>query len=264
MSIRRLLGTTAAMAGAAAGLHAVTPDLTGVTDAGPDLQRAVDTAGAETVLLAGVAVLAWAVWLWGALGLTLTALSALPGAAGTLARALTRWVLPGGARRAAALALGVGLVTGGPLLAGCTTSSGALPRAVAVASVDGAAPSAPEPVADWPAPPAPEPGPDRPTSAPVVPDWPSPPAPEPGPDQPTSAKVVPDWPAPVAGEHVVLHGECLWDIAAGDLTRRTGSTPTDGEVAAAADAWWHANAAVIGPDPDLLLPGQVLRPPPAS
>ena len=172
MSIRRLLGTAAAMAVAAAGLRAVTPDLTGVTVAGPDLQRAVDTAGAETVLLAGVAVLAWAVWLWGALGLTLTALSVLPGAAGTLARALTRWVLPGGARRAAALALGVGLVTGGPLLAGCTPASGALPRAVAVASADGSVPSAQQPVAqqpvaDWPATPAPEPGPDRPTSAPV-------------------------------------------------------------------------------------------------
>jgi hypothetical protein len=242
MSIRRLLGTAAAMAVAAAGLRAVTPDLTGVTVAGPDLQRAVDTAGAETVLLAGVAVLAWAVWLWGALGLTLTALSALPGAAGTLARTLTRWVLPGGARRAAALALGVGLVTGGPLLAGCTPASGALPRAVAVASADGPVPSAQEPVADWPATPAPEPRPGR----------------------PTSATVVPDWPAPVAGEHVVLRDECLWDVAAGDLARRTGSTPTDGEVAAAVDAWWHANAAVIGPDPDLLLPGQVLRPPPAS
>ena len=242
MSIRRLLGTTAAMAVAAAGLRAVTPDLAGVTDAVPDLQRAVDTAGAETVLLAGVAVLAWAVWLWGALGLTLTALSVLPGAAGTLARALTRCVLPGGARRAAALALGVGLVTGGPLLAGCTPASGALPRAVAVASADGPVPSAQQPVADWPATPAPEPGPDRPTSAPVVPDW----------------------PAPAAGEHVVLRGECLWDVAAGDLAQRIGRTPTDGEVAAAVDAWWHANADVIGPDPDLLLPGQVLRPPPAS
>jgi hypothetical protein len=29
-------------------------------------------------------------------------------------------------------------------------------------------------------------------------------------------------------------------------------------------AWWVANAGVIGPDPDLLLPGQVLRPPPSS
>ncbi len=242
MSIRRLLGTTAAMTAAAAGLSAVTPELAGVADAGLDLQRAVDTAGPETVLLAGVAALAWAVWLWGALGLTLTAFSALPGAAGTLARALTRCVLPADARRAAALALGVGLVTGGPLLAGCTPASGALPRAVAVVSAEVPVPSAPEPVADWPAMPSPEPGPGRPTSAPVVPDW----------------------PAPAAGEHVVLRGECLWDVATGDLARRTGRTPTDGEVAAAVDAWWQANAAVIGPDPDLLLPGQVLRPPPAS
>jgi hypothetical protein len=75
---------------------------------------------------------------------------------------------------------------------------------------------------------------------------------------------VPDWPAAVDDAHVVLRGECLWDIAAADLVRRSGAPPTDGEVAAAVDAWWHANADVIGPDPDLLLPGQVLRPPPAS
>jgi hypothetical protein len=133
MSIRRLCGTATAMAAAAAGLRAVTPDLGAVADAGLDLQRVVDTAGAETVLLAGVAALAWAAWLWGALGLTLTALSALPGVAGTIARALTRYLLPAGARRAAALALGVGLVTSAPLVAGCTPASSALPRAVAVA-----------------------------------------------------------------------------------------------------------------------------------
>src|ERR687894_273510 len=130
MSIRRLLGTAAAMAVAAAGLRAVTPDLTGVTVAGPDLQRAVDTAGAETVLLAGVAVLAWAVWLWGALGLTLTALSALPGFAGTLA----------------------GAPTPPPLLAACAIPPGAPPPAVAVASAQGPAAPPSGPVADWPAP----------------------------------------------------------------------------------------------------------------
>ena len=238
MSIRRLLGTTAAMAAAASGLLAVTPDLAAVANAGLDLQRAVDTAGAETVLLAGVAALAWAVWLWGALGLTLTALSALPGVAGALARALTRCVLPAGARRAAALALGVGLVTGGPLLTGCSTAPGPLVHTVAVASAE-------DPVADWPDTPS-DPAPDRPKPAPA------------------GTPVVPDWPAPVAGEHVVLRAECLWDIAASDLARGTGGTPTDGEVAAAVDAWWQANAAVIGPDPDLLLPGQLLRPPPAS
>jgi hypothetical protein len=59
----------------------------------------------------------------------------------------------------------------------------------------------------------------------------------------------------------VLRGECLWSIAEADLLARTGSVPTVAEVAVAVDRWWTANAAVIGDDPDLLLPGQVLRPP---
>ena len=257
MSIRRLLGTAAAMAAAAVGLRAGTPDLSVVTAAGPDLQRAVDTAGADTVLLAAVAVLAWVVWLWGALGLALTALSALPGAAGALARALTRCVLPAGARRAAALALGVGLVAGGPVLAGCTTPAGALPSAVATASAQ--APVLDRPTTPPPAPAHPtERSPSAPTGTGPVSDWPAPAT-----DEHLPAPV-PDRPAPAAGEHVVLRGDCLWDIAAGDLARRTGGTPTDAEVATAVDAWWQANAAVIGPDPDLLLPGQVLRPPSAS
>jgi hypothetical protein len=246
MSIRRLLGTATAMAAAAAGLRAVTPDVRAVADAGLDLQRVVDASGAETVLLAGVAALAWAVWLWGALGLTLTALSALPGVAGTTARAFTRYLLPAGARRAAALALGVGLATSAPLVAGCAPASGALPQAVAVASAQSPAAPAQGPVADWPG-----------TSAPT-------PAPTSAPPAPSAPVAVPDWPTPVRDEHVVLRGECLWDIAAADLARRTGGSPADDEVATAVDAWWHANAAVIGPDPDLLLPGQVLRPPPAS
>ena len=227
MSIRRLLGTVAAMAVAAVALRSVTPDLAAVTGAGLDLQRAVDTAGAETVLLAGVAALAWGAWLWGALGLVLTALSGLPGAAGAIARVVTRCVLPAGARRAAALALGVGLVAGGPVLTGC--AAGPVTPTVVVAASQ-------SPVADWPAP------------APPVADRPAP---------------VPDWPSPAPGEHVVLRGECLWDIAEDDLSRRTGAIPTDAEVAAAVSVWWQTNATVIGPDPDLLLPGQVLRPPPA-
>ncbi|TFV54039.1 hypothetical protein E4P41_20025 [Geodermatophilus sp. DF01-2] len=250
MSIRRLLGTTAAMAAAAAGLHTVTPDLSGITGTGLDLQRAVDTVGAESVLLAGVAALAWAAWLWGVLGLGLTALSALPGAVGALARVAARCVLPASARRAAALALGVGLVTAGPSLAGCASAPGTLPQAVVTASGQG-------PVPDWPAA-----GPEAdPPTAPAS-DRPAPPVP----DRPTFATPapVPDWPAPAPGHHVVLRGDCLWDIAAGDLARRTGTPPTDGEVASAVSAWWQTNADVIGPDPDLLLPGQVLRPPPAS
>ena len=37
--------------------------------------------------------------------------------------------------------------------------------------------------------------------------------------------------------------------------------PFFAEIARAVHAWWTANADVIGPDPDQLLPGQVLRPP---
>src|ERR687890_479129 len=124
MSIRRLMGTTAAMTAAAAGLRAVTPDL------------------------GAVAAVAWSVWLWGALGLILTALSALPGFAGTLAGALTECLLPAGARRTAALALGVGLVTGSPLLTGCAVPPGAPPPTVAVAAAQGPAAPPSGPVAD--------------------------------------------------------------------------------------------------------------------
>jgi hypothetical protein len=246
MSIRRLLATTAAMAVAAVVLSVVTPDLSWLAGSSGDLQRAVHTAGADAVLLAGVAALAWATWTWGLLGLLLTALSVLPGVIGSLARVVAGCLLPAGARRAAALALGVGLATGTPVLVGCAASP--TPAAVDLADSSTAGPvqdwPADGPVADWPAGAA---------GAGGAPEGPA--APDPVP--------VPDRPLPAPGEHVVLRGDCLWDIAADDLRRRTGHDPTDGAVAAAVRTWWLANTPVIGPDPDLLLPGQVLRPPPA-
>jgi hypothetical protein len=57
---------------------------------------------------------------------------------------------------------------------------------------------------------------------------------------------------------VVRAGDCLWHLAAADL-------PTDAS-AARVTARWHAihrrNAAVIGPDPDVIHPGQRLALPP--
>ncbi|MGK5115250.1 MULTISPECIES: LysM peptidoglycan-binding domain-containing protein [unclassified Geodermatophilus] len=238
MSTRRLLGTTVVMAATAVALRAVTPDLSWLADSGPDLQRAADTVGPETLLVAGVAAFAWATWLWGLLGLVLTALSALPGLAGVLARAVSRRLLPAGARRAAAVALGVGLAVGAPALAGGTPG---LPTVeLTTVSAEGTL-STGAAVVDWPAPAATGPVPDRPT--------------------PAASDPVPDWPAPAPGDHVVLRGDCLWDIAAADLRGRSGREPTDGDIATAVRAWWQANADVVGPDPDLLLPGQVLRPP---
>jgi hypothetical protein len=269
MSIRRLLMTTAAMGAVAVALRAVTPDLTWLTTTGLDLQRAVDTAGPETLLLCVVAGLAWLTWLWGLLGLALTAASGLPGLAGGVARALSRRLLPEGARRAAALALGVGLATGAPLLAACTPAAAtadAPPAATATAddAVSDWPRSGAAPVPDWPrapataqpsSPPAPT-APPSPTAAPA-------PAPVPAPAHPSPAQADPDWSLPDPGDRVVLRGECLWDIAASDLHDRTGREPTDRETATAVRAWWQRNADVIGPDPDLLLPGQVLRPPAA-
>ncbi|MGJ7440307.1 LysM peptidoglycan-binding domain-containing protein [Aquipuribacter sp. MA13-6] len=55
-------------------------------------------------------------------------------------------------------------------------------------------------------------------------------------------------------EVVVRAGDTLWDLAAEHL----GPGATDDEVARAWPSWWQANRAVVGDDPDLLLPGQRL------
>lgn len=231
MTARRLLTTAAVMAAVAVGLSSLTPPLAEMGRAVLAGQRTADTAGAEALLLAATGLLAWAAWAWGALGLLLTAGSALPGTLGAAARVLTRVALPAGARRGAALALGLGLGVVGPV-AGSTLVAGAAPAAAA------------------------------PLTAPV-PDWP---VTAPGAGRAEPAGALPDWPVAAvpraAGDHVVVRGDCLWDIAAADLTTRLGRAPTTAELAGATRAWWTANAAVIGPDPDLLLPGQLLRPPP--
>lgn len=69
-------------------------------------------------------------------------------------------------------------------------------------------------------------------------------------------------PTPRAGtaveeSFVVCRGDTLWDLAASRLPAHA----TDAEIAAEWPRWHAENAAVIGPDPDLLLPGQLLRAP---
>lgn len=65
-------------------------------------------------------------------------------------------------------------------------------------------------------------------------------------------------PAPSSRSHRVRPGDSLWAIA----EQRLGPTADTGDVV----AYWHRiysrNAAVIGPDPDLILPGQLLELPP--
>ncbi len=239
MSIRRLMGTAAAMALIAGALSLLTPGIPAMAGTLAAAQRTADTAGPDALVISAAGLLAWAVWTWGALGLALTAASVLPGMLGGAARVALHVVLPAGARRSAALALGLGLGVAGPLF-----GSAALMAPTPAAASDAWTPRSTAGVPDWPA---------APTVLPP-PDWPA---------STTPQNPAPDWPAAAATTetHVVVRGECLWHIAGDRLLAEHGRTPTDGEVAAATQAWWQANAEVIGPDPDLLLPGQVLSPP---
>lgn len=208
MSGCRLVLTSAAMAVAALLLGVLTPSLQETADSLVHAQRTVDARGSDALLLSTAGLAAWVVWAWGVLGLALTAASVVPGVLGLAAERLLRVVLPAGARRGAALALGVGLGIAAPVVLDVPVAGHRLDPAAATTSA-------------------------------AVPDWPA---------------------APPADSHVVVRGDCLWDIAAGRLAP-SGTPPTDAAIASAVQAWWSANGQVIGPDPDLILPGQVLRAP---
>ena len=67
-------------------------------------------------------------------------------------------------------------------------------------------------------------------------------------------------PVRVPARVVVKPGDTLWSIAATEL----GPNATAEDVATRWPAWYAANRQLIGPDPDLILPGQVLRIPAAA
>jgi nucleoid-associated protein YgaU len=55
----------------------------------------------------------------------------------------------------------------------------------------------------------------------------------------------------------VRAGESLWSVAAGHL----GAGASDADVADAWPRWYRENVATIGPDPNLIHPGQLLQAP---
>ncbi|MHA7209484.1 LysM peptidoglycan-binding domain-containing protein [Arthrobacter sp. MDT1-65] len=90
-------------------------------------------------------------------------------------------------------------------------------------------------------------------AAPVSPAW------EPTPMPVDGGLLVRPETRPTAGrtEVVVAPGDSLWSIVAA----RLGPLATAAEVAESWPAWYEANRAVIGQDPSLLIPGQVLAAP---
>ncbi|MEK8228095.1 LysM domain-containing protein [Oerskovia sp. M15] len=56
---------------------------------------------------------------------------------------------------------------------------------------------------------------------------------------------------------MVLRGDSLWSIAA----RSLGPGASDAQIVAELQRWFVTNQGVIGEDPDLIVPGLVLRAP---
>lgn len=90
----------------------------------------------------------------------------------------------------------------------------------------------------------------------LQPQWqPAPPAAAPGPVASAPVRAARE---PQAGhELVVRSGDTLWTIAA----RHLGPEASDIDIALEWPRWFENNRAVIGSDPDALLPGQILKAP---
>lgn len=99
----------------------------------------------------------------------------------------------------------------------------------------------------------PDASPPAPGSAVSAPAWPVDPPAHPAPSRSAPS---PKHEAP-APRVTVRPGDSLWLIAA----RRLGPSATPGEIAAEWPRWYAANEHVIGADPDLIRPGQVLHAP---
>ncbi len=187
-------------------------------------------------VLAAAVALALGVWL--TVSSTAAVLAHAPGRCGAVAQRLAAAWAPLLTRRVAAALVGATVV--GTLGPACALAQEAAPfpgfRASAPVATSGTTPSPAAPPAGW--------TPTRPVQRPIA-----------SPDLVTSGASPTD-----RTEVVVQRGDTLWGLVAAHL----GPDALDAEVAAAWPRWYAANRAVIGADPDLLLPGQVLQVPRAT
>lgn len=177
--------------------------------------------------------------LWVSTGLLVSVLGTLPGRVGGLAGRVRDRVAPAAVRRCAGILLGVTIA--GSLVPGAAATQTAVAAAAPAPSWTVASAAAVASAA------VPEPAPE--------PEWtPAPVRPQPPVSLTAQRTEVAD---EAPAEVVVRRGDTLWDLAAAHLTPEA----TDSEIAAAWQRWYAENRSVIGPDPDLILPGQVLTVP---
>lgn len=219
-------------------------------------------AGPDELIGLAAALAAWVVLGWLAAALAATALAAAPGAVGRLAGRAAALITPLAGRRLARIAVGL-TVAAGPVAA-CAPASGEHLAGGVDTMVSSTIDPSELPGVGRPGQPVPAAA-VRPaeSSAPAVAGHETPPEP-PGPT--SSAGLVPEPVYEYADESdlvrevVVRRGDSLWLIAA----RHLGPEATATQIAAEWPRWHAANRAVIGANPDLILPGMILRPPGAA
>lgn len=223
-------------------------DVAALVFTAPDAARLTDHLAAPHAWLEQVGVdraavdlaagLLWLTAAWLAVGLLAAVAGRLPGVVGRLGSAVSRGLLPAGLHRLVAGTVGLGLVL-----------------APAVASAH----------------PAPSPGPGAASRPHAVPSplWPTSPSRPTPPERHQQQQYVPAprWPSGSARHHEqpqadrdrirVRAGDSLWALAA----RRLGAGASDPQIARYWPRVYSANRAVIGDDPDLISPGQVLHVP---
>ena len=218
----------------------------------------------ESMTVLAIGTIAWMAYGWLVLAVVLTLLEQLPGAIGALAGVISGRITSPAARTLIRSSLGVAAVT--PLTVGVAHAAPddgrpwlqVEPRstvrlteqtpAAPAQSIGRTGASNPHTTAAGRAPATDDPGvvrrrvavPDRPASG--------------------AATRYTDLRSGVPGRVVVKDGDSLWGLAARELGPRASAAA----VAARWPQWYAANRQVIGSDPDLLLPGQVLHIPAAT
>jgi nucleoid-associated protein YgaU len=233
----------------------------------------------EDLIVVGAAALGGVLLAWLAFGAMLSALAAVPGAAGRIADAVAVRVAPAAVRRAITVLLGTALMTA-PISAAHSAGSQPAPSPDATTShVVGPPPPDPgfgvttrQPVADGG---APDPGGSVPLSTTMTardpafgagmpaPTPAAPVASRPAKSPPTAPGLGPLGPVPQTPSSTwsrtitVVRGDTLWAIAA----RHLGPDASPLQVAREWPRWYAANRTVIGSNPDLIRVGQILTVP---
>jgi len=218
--------------------------------------RQVDAPGRaspDEVLALVAASLAASVAAWLLGGVVLELAAHVPGRCGRAADRWSRRVTPALAQRAAGFVLGIGVgVVGGPAQAVATGA----PTTASVSAAHAAGERAPNPGFRAATTPATAPAEAASTAAePVAPGFtPAPPRVRPQADPGLLGARV----AHRDADEVVVHrGDSLWSIAA----RHLGPDASAAEIDRSWRQWFSLNRDRVGADPDLILPGQILRVP---